>query len=144
MAIRLSTGARTNLAGTDGLKSLFDGGFIAIYSGGQPAAADNAETGNLLTTISATSGTGGIELGTAAAGALPKGSTVISGLIGTAGIAGWFRLYDSNKTTGSNGTANRIDGNIGVSGSDLVLSNTNLVVGATLTIDTFTLEVPTS
>ena len=144
MAIRLSTGARTNLAGTSGLKTLFDGGFIAIYSGGQPTAADNAETGNLLTTISTTSGTGGIGFGTAAAGALPKSAAVMSGLIGTAGVAGWFRLYDSNKTTGSNGTANRIDGNIGVSGSDLVLSNTSLTVGATLTIDTFTLTVPAS
>jgi len=144
MAIRLSTGARTKMAGTQGLKALFEGGFINVYSGGQPTSADGAETGNLLVTISKVSGTDGITLGTAASGQIPKSSDIMSGLVGTAGIAGWFRLYDSNKTTGSNGTANRIDGNIGVSGSDLVLSNTSMVVGATLTIDTFTLEVPAS
>lgn len=141
MALRLSTQARTNMAGTQGLKSLFNSGYINIYTGSQPTGADYAETGSLLVTIGI-GGTGGITFGTAAAGALPKSAEVWSGTVAAAGVGGWFRLYDSNHTTGTNGTAVRMDGNVGVSGSDLVLSNTSLALAATLTIDTFTLTVP--
>jgi hypothetical protein len=144
MAIRLSSGARTGIAGSSGIKELFDGGFIGIYTGGQPASADDAETGSLLTTISTTSGTAGISLGTAGTGVLPKAASVWSGLVGTAGVAGWFRMYDSEHLTGTSGTAVRMDGNCGVSGSDLVLSNTSQTVGATLTIDQATFTEPAS
>jgi len=143
-AVRLSTGARTGIASTAGVKDLFDGGFIGIFTGGQPASADDAETGSLLTTISTTSGTAGISLGTAGTGVLPKSADVWSGLVGTAGVAGWFRLYDSGHLTGTSGTAVRMDGNVGVSGSDMVLSNTNQTVGATLTIDQATFTEPAS
>jgi len=144
MAIRLSTGCRTGIVNSSGLKDLFEGGFIGIFTGGQPAAADDTETGSLLVTISAASGTAGIAFGTAAAGALPKSAAVWSGLVGTAGVAGWFRLYDSAHLTGTSGTAVRMDGNVGVSGSDLVLSNTSQTVGATLTIDQATFTEPAS
>ena len=147
MAIRLSTGCRTGMANSSGLREQFEGGFIGVYSGGQPANADAAETGVLLVTIATTSGTGaadGIGFGTAAAGQLPKSAPVWSGVVGVGGVAGYFRLWDINKTTGSNSTARRIDGNVGVSGSDMVLSNTTLAEGATLTIDQGTFEEPAS
>lgn len=144
MAIRLSTGMRNGMCGSSGLQELFQGGFIGIFSGGQPASADVAETGSLLTTISSSSGTAGLTFGTAGAGQLPKSAAVWSGLVGTAGIAGWFRMYDAGHMTGTSGTAVRMDGNVGVSGSDMVLSNTNLAVGATLTIDQATITEPAS
>jgi hypothetical protein len=142
MAVRLTTALQNRIAGAFG--TAFQGGFIGIFSGGQPTDANQAEAGSLLAMISSSSGTSGIGFGTAGAGALPKDSGVWSGLIGTAGIAGWFRMYTSDKPTGSNGTAVRMDGNVGVSGSDMVLSNTNLVAGATLTIDTATFTEPAS
>jgi hypothetical protein len=142
MALRLSTGARNGLAGSKGFEELFNGGFIGLFSGSQPASADNAEGGGLLATISSSSGTGGIILGTAGGGIITKDASVMSGTCGTGGVAGWFRLYDSNKTTGSSGTAVRMDGNFGVSGSDMVAANTTLVAGATTTIDEFSLTVP--
>ena len=144
MAVRLSTGARTGLASTAGVKDLFDGGFIGLFTGGQPASADDAETGSLLVTISTTSGTAGISFGTAGTGVLPKAASVWSGLVGTAGVAGWFRMYDIGHLAGTSGTAVRMDGNVGVSGSDMVLSNTNQTVGATLTIDQATFTEPAS
>lgn len=152
-ALRLATGVRTGLAGTSGLKELFDGGTIDIYTGSQPASSDYAETGSKLVTVSLNSttaglsgmsGTAGITFGTMGSGQLPKSSDVWSGLIGVAGVAGWFRLYGTASTSGTSSTARRLDGNVGVSGSDLVLANTSLVAGATLTIDTFTLTVPAS
>lgn len=149
MALKLSTGAQTALAGTRGLKDIFEGGFIDIYSGGQPAGADYAETGSKLVRITIGSGavsTAGLTFGTAGVGSLPKSSGVWSGLISLSGVAGWFRLYaGTSGTLGTSGSSNverRIDGNCGVSGSDLVLSNTSLTANATLTIDTFTLNVP--
>jgi hypothetical protein len=135
----------TAMCGSSGLKELFEGGKVGIFSGGQPTDANQAETGNLLVVISnasGTAGTAGVTWGTAGAGQLPKSADVMSGLIGTAGVAGWLRMYDKNMTMGSNGTAIRMDGNCGVSGSDLVLSNTSLVVGATLTIDQATFTEP--
>ena len=139
MALRLSTGARNGLLGTSGWKELFNGGKIRIYSGAQPASADYAETGSLLATITSSSGTNGITFGTAAAGVIPKDSGVWSGLVSAAGNAGWFRLYGTAGTTGSSATEVRVDGNVGVSGSDLVLANPALVLNATLTLDQFNL-----
>ena len=148
MALKLSTGVRDALANATGLKSIFNGGFLDIYTGGQPASPDYAETGSRLVRISGTSGTGGVTFGTAGAGALPKSNDIWSGVISVAGVAGYFRLYGTAGTTGcssgTSGTAQRIDGNVGVSGSDLVLANTSLTLGATITIDGFTLGVPVS
>ena len=147
MALRLSSGARLGLANTEGLKSIFNGGLIDIYTGGQPASADYAETGTKLvriSLISGTSSTSGLTFGTAAANALPKSGAVWSGLIAVAGVAGYFRLYATAGTSGTSGTDRRIDGNVGLSGSDLVVANSSLALGATLTIDTFTLTVPAS
>jgi hypothetical protein len=143
-ALRLSTGLRTGLASTSGLKDMLEGGFLDVYSGGQPSGADLAETGVKLARISKASGTDGLLFGTAGAGILPKGGEVWSGLILVAGVAGYFRLYGTAGTSGSSASEKRMDGNVGVSGSDLVLANTSLVKDATLTIDTFSLEVPSA
>ena len=147
MALRQSTASRTALCGTLGLQDIFNGGYIDIYSGGQPASADYAETGSKLVRITIASGgvaTCGLLWGTAAAGLLPKSGTAFSGEISAAGVAGYFRLYGTGGTSGSSASENRMDGNVGVSGSDLVLANTSLTLGATLTIGTFTLGVPAS
>lgn len=148
MAIRLSTGMRNGMVGTKGIAEMFNGGFMKIYTGGQPASADYAETGTLLATIGTTSGTGtndGLVFGTAGAGAIPKSASVWSGVVVTAGVAGWFRLYGTAGTTGTSASSEvRMDGNIGVSGSDLVLANTSLTLSATLTIDTATFTQPAS
>jgi hypothetical protein len=145
MALRLSTGVRTGLASTQGLKEILDGGILEIYTGGQPTSADYAETGTKLVRITVGSGdvtTAGLTFGTAAAGVLPKSADVWSGLILAAGVGGWFRLYGTAGTTGSSASEKRIDGNVGVSGSDLVLSNSSLTKDATVTIDSFSLTVP--
>jgi hypothetical protein len=146
-AVRLSTGMRNGMVGTKGIAEMFNGGFMKIYTGGQPASADYAETGTLLATIGTTSGTGandGLVFGTAGGGAIPKSVSVWSGVIGAAGVAGWFRLYGTAGTTGTSASEVRMDGNVGVSGSDLVLANTSLTLNATLTIDTATFTQPAS
>lgn len=57
MTLRLSTGLRNAMAGGIGLGSIFNRGYIKIFSGSQPANADAAETGTLLGTVASSSGT---------------------------------------------------------------------------------------
>lgn len=144
MALKFSTGARTALCGTQGMKGIFNGGVLDIYSGGQPSSPDYTETGTKLLRVTVSSGTAGITFGTAAVGTLPKSADVWSGVIEVAGVAGYFRLYGTGGTSGSSASEVRMDGNAGVSGADLVLSNSTLTLGATLTIDEFSLTVPIS
>lgn len=254
MAIRQSTGLRNFLAAYGGYKQAFTGGKLLIYSGSQPAAADDAPTGTLLVTITLASATwtaetrgfatteltgggsgsvgtlvangleimgsltsfngslattaadivakinafqqyqkglyaevpsgaiikvwaplgsgtswntkditagtlttitvtdtdfasgvaavGGLTFSYSASGALTKSGTW-SGVGTTAGTAGWFRLQSCLADAGtSSTTAIRLDGNVATSGANLNLASTSITVGATTTVDTFTITVP--
>lgn len=147
MAIRLSTGARNALVGTDGqgFGELFNNGVLDIFTGAQPVSADYVETGTKLVRISSTSGTAaedGLKFGTAGAGAMGIGTPVWSGINIAAGVAGWFRFYGSGGTAGSSNTAIRFDGAVGISGSDLDLTHTSLALDAVTTIKTVNVVQP--
>jgi hypothetical protein len=159
MAVRLSTGIRTAMlsaggigtGGTGGLKTLLDGGVIDIFTGSQPASADYVETGTKLVRISSTSGTrlfagsdphDGLRFGTAVAGVLGRTVPAWTGSVIVAGVAGWFRFYGTTGTSGTSATTWRFDGGVGVSGADLNLSHTDLVVDSVLTLSTFNITQP--
>ena len=142
MAFRISTGLVNAMVQTNSFGTLTSAGFLDLYSGSQPTTADDAETGTKLCSITTTSGTGGLVFGTAASGILPKSASVWSGVVLASGVAGWFRFYGAGKTTGTNGTAYRFDGAVGLTGSDLVLTHTSLVKDTTLTIEQFTITQP--
>jgi hypothetical protein len=147
MAIRLSTGARSALVGTDGqgFGELFNNGVIDIFTGAQPVSADYVETGTKLVRISSTSGTAaedGVKFGTTGAGVLTIGTPAWTGVNIVDGVAGWFRFYGSGGTAGSSNTAIRFDGAVGVSGSDLDLTHTSLKAGATITINAANVTQP--
>jgi hypothetical protein len=144
MALKLSTGLRTKILGTNSLKALLDGGCLKIYTGAQPATPETTESGSLLVTISATtSGTGALTWGTSASGSIPKNASQWSGTCGTAGVAGWFRCYDQYVMTGADaaGTGVRFDGDIGTVTGDLKLSSTTLAVNVPVIIDTATFAI---
>lgn len=61
MAVRLSTYARNFLLNFGPLKQLISGGEVRIFTGAQPASADDAETGTLLVTLTASSGARTVE-----------------------------------------------------------------------------------
>lgn len=137
------------------LKDIFKDSVLKIYSGSQPASADAAVTGTLLCTITVSSGTftpgavaAGLEFDVASSGAISKLSTQTwSGVNVATGTAGYFRLYANAPDTGvldSGYIYPRIDGAIATAGSELNLSSTSLVASATLTIDTFTLTLPSA
>ena len=147
MAIRLSTGARNALVGTDGkgFGELFNNGVMDIFTGAQPSSADAVETGTKLARISSTSGTAaedGLKFGTTGSGVLTIGTPAWTGLVLVDGVAGWFRFYGSGGVAGTSNTAIRFDGAVGISGSDLDLTHTNLTKDATLTIKSATIVQP--
>ena len=152
MAIRLSSGLQAEIKKSGG-KSFADAlanGVIDIYTGAQPLDADNAETGTKLVRITLGSGaftpgiaTNGINFDTVVSGILLKAvAEVWSGLGLADGVAGWYRFYDNDVTTGSSTTAIRYDGAIASSGSQLNMSNQNVTNGGTVTIDSAEIELP--
>lgn len=151
MAIRFSTGLRNKLLDTGSFKSIFQDGIIYIYSGSQPASADNAVSGTLLAKVTQNAGaftfgvaTNGLEFeATAADGQLEKAPAEVWQWLGeAAGTAGWFRLMgNALDDLGASTTLPRMDGTIGTFGADLNLSNVSIAISQTGTIDTFTINI---
>lgn len=133
MTVKLSTGLVTYVMGTGSFKAAFNLGFLDIYSGTQPASADNAPNGTKLATITVDGdGVTGITFGTAVAGYLPKNPSETWSGDGLAnGNAGWFRLREaSDAGTASSTTAKRVDGSIGNTGADMNVGSVVVTSGA--------------
>lgn len=144
MATRLSTGLVNKLMDTGSFKATFTAGFIDIYSGTQPASADDAPTGTKLLTVYSDGTSAGLHFAAAAVnGAIAKlSSETWSGTIQNGGTAGWFRLREaSDSGTSVSTTACRLDGAISTSGAQMNLGSLTLTQGApfVLTAANFTL-----
>lgn len=152
MALRLSTGLRDALLGTESFKDIMAAGVIRVFSGVQPSSADDAEASTVLLEITVSSGTftagsatNGLNFGTPTSGIIAKSSSEVwSGAASTSGTAGWFRFYANDMTTGASTTAARFDGSVSTSGAQLNMSATAITAGATTTIDSFTVTMPAS
>ena len=150
MPLRLSTGLRDGLLGSDDFKGLLTDCVIEIYSGSQPASADAAETGTKLCRITVGSGaftggqaTNGLEFGTPSAGVINKASAETWSGVGLAdGTAGWFRCYANAYTTGASTSAVRFDGTVGTSGQQLNLSSVAIKTGVPVYITDFPVTLP--
>lgn len=144
MAAKISTGLRDAILGSSSLKSALDLGFLDIYSGTPPATADAAISGTLLCRISNASGVDGVTLGTAAAGSIPKNpSEVWSGVVLATGTATYFRYVSPTDDGTLSTTALRIQGVCATAGADLNMSSVNLTAGATQTVDSGVIVLPT-
>ena len=151
MTLRLSTGLRQGLLGTDDLKALLDGGLVTIHTGSQPGSADDAATGTRLCVIYSLEPTTGLNFDAPVAGVLSKAAAESwQGTAEDTGTAGWFRFmqFDTDiATTLTNGLAAssaniRFDGAIAVSGAEMNLSNLAFVSGAVETISQFSITQP--
>lgn len=109
--------------------ALLNGGSLLFYSGTQPATPDVAITTQTLIASCALNATAfqNALYGTAVANAITPGS------VGASGTITWFRAVTS-------GSAAVIDGSVGLSGSDINLSQV-AVVGGLNTIDVTTWNV---
>ena len=130
---------------------------MKIYTGSQPASADDAESGSELVQITISSGTftadsdtNGINFGQILAATLGMGygvadgttEEVWSGSASATGTAGWFRIYDNAAAGGADDRC--IDGAIATSGSQMNMANTTITSGGTTTIDSVSIPMAES
>ena len=134
MAVRLSTAARN--ASTDAVVDLIDAGAAAgtikIYSGSQPASANDAATGTLLATVALADPAFGAASSGAASGTDPAAATASA-----TGTAGWFRVADSNGATVFDGSVTATGG-----GGDMQLSSVSLTSGGSVDLSSLSYTTP--
>lgn len=137
------------------ITAALNGGVASVTATGNFASATNGATGG----TAGADGTGaacvnGLTMTyPASAGAITKAGTW-SGTSSAAGTAGWFRLlctpnYDTGLTNLSTTTDDaklilRVDGTIGTSGADMIVSSTAIANAVLQTASTFTLTIPSA
>lgn len=140
MATRLSTASRN--AAADAVVDRADagatGGLLRIYSGAQPATADDAASGTLLVEIVLPDPAFG-----AAASGVASLSSAATGTAVATGTAGWCRVVDSTGAVTAFDGAVRASGDADA-GEELVLDNTSIASGQDVTVNTLTYTQPAS
>lgn len=125
------------LAGIDGVVDAIDAGAgagtIKIYSGTQPATADDAETGTLIATLTFSDPAFGAAAdttpgGTATADPITEDSSADQTL-----TAGYFSLLDSNGLTVAMGS-------VGTSGADMNFNSLAITSGSAVSCSAFTIS----
>jgi hypothetical protein len=105
------------------------GGYLRIYSGVQPATPEAEESGEILAELRFGS------FGPAAGGEIVHGALTAESAALSDGEAGWFRAYSSDWTP-------RMDGSVGTSVADLVLSSTSITIGSIVSVSSFRYRIP--
>ena len=141
---KFSTGLRNKMLDANPFRTVMALGNVKIYAGAEPATADAAVTGTLLTTITVASGATGLSFAAAAVnGVIAKAVETWSGTNAASGTASFYRHVAVADDGLLSTTQARIQGNIAVAGADLNISNVNLVAAATQTIDSYNVALPT-
>ena len=98
---------------------------LRIYDGARPA------TGGAATTLLAELVCNATFAAAASGGVLTLNAIAQDSAANATGTATWFRIVQSN------GTTHLLDGNVGVSGSDLNLTTVSVVAGGPLSVTSF-------
>jgi hypothetical protein len=124
----------TVIAAVAAAAALLNGGFVAVYSGAQPAL-DGSLTGTQL--AEATFGSPAFGTPTAAAGTVTATANAItSGTIANTGTAGYVALLKSDNTTVV------MTGSVGTAAADLIVNTTAFVAAATFAVSSATITEP--
>lgn len=124
----MQTSIQTKAAALNGQLSLLDSGStIKIYAGSQPATTATAITTQTLLSTHAMDASpfATTETATATANAIADATAAASG------EASFYRAEDST------GVCHR-QGSVGTTGTEMVIDNTSVVVGGTVSIDSYT------
>lgn len=105
---------------------------IKIWTGSAPANCGTADSGTKLVEFDLASDWAG----NASAGAKALLNTPITATAAATGTAGYFRLYDSTAATC------HMQGTVGTSGTDMIIDNTSINSGQTVTISSLSLQEP--
>ncbi len=138
------------------LRDIMKDGKIQFYSGTQASSPDNSPNGTLLAEFTRNGGAwaagafdNGLEFGAAVnavLGILAGETWQATGLAaaGSSGTAASSFRFVGNEADGGGSSTDlpRIDGSIGTSGTDFVVSSSVIVAGNTYTIDQFNLTLP--
>lgn len=122
-------------AEADALTPLFASGYLRIYSGTQPATADTALSGNTLLAELRFNATA---FGAASSGLLTANAITSDTSADNSGTATFFRALKSD------GTTVLMDGNVGTSGTNMVVATTTITAGQTVSCSSFTIDVRNS
>lgn len=148
MTIRMSSGLRTAVVTNYGVGIMMQYGHILIFSGAQPASADDAPPGTLVARVTQNglpapvpgSDAGGLQLKAGArTGELANlGEWVLKGV--APGTPGWWRFVALDIDPGQQSTtACRIDGAVGES---LLSIPPSITAATTLVVEGFSLRFP--
>ena len=129
MTIRFNTAMRNTMV--TALTNAITGYTLSIYTGSQPATADDAATGTKLVDIMISS----FNTPTNGSATLYT-STPNTGTAVATGTAGWGRIVGVG--------GGRIDGTVGTSGTDFTINSTSITNGATVTLTAMTVTQPAS
>lgn len=154
MAFLLSTGFKNYMMATDDFAAGFNGNLIKIYGSATSQDAANAlipATANaalgsalLLCTISVDGAGTGLNMGTTpSSGVLAKSVTETwVGNILASGYASFYRGAPSADDGTSSTTAKRVQGTVGILGTDLVIASAYLTLGQEQRIDSYVVGMP--
>ena len=129
MTIRFNTAMRDAMV--TALTNAIGSYKLSIYTGSQPATANDAATGTKLVDITIN----GFNAPTTGSATLDT-STPNTGTAVATGTAGWGRIVG--------GAGERIDGTVGTSGTDFTINSTSITNGATVTLTAMTVTQPAS
>lgn len=135
MAYRLATDTRNKAtdAVVDDIDAGAGAGTIAIRTGAQPTAVNDADTGTLLGTLTFSDPAfGSASSGVATASAITSDTNADA-----SGTAAHFRIKDSDANIHSDGTC-------GLGSGDLSFDNNVIVAGGTIAISSMTVTTPIS
>lgn len=138
MAVKLSTGLKETILVTSPARTALTGIVIRVYSGVVPESADSALSGNtlLLEVSVGGAGTGVTWESVTQDGALLKAaSEVWTGTTVADGVATFFRAVMPSDTGAASSSAIRVQGTVGLIGTDMTLPNVSLVTGTVQNIN---------
>ena len=145
MAMMISTGLATHLAGTGSMKSAMDLGFIKIYGGAPPATADAALGGGvtLLCTISLNDTGTGLTLEHNGTKVTKPSADTWSGTNVATGTSTFFRHVLASDDGTASTTQKRIQGTIGLTNAlDMVRMDVDVVSGVLNTLENYRCILP--
>lgn len=150
MALQLSTGLRSQLLDTNPFRTIFNLGFLSIYSnsGALPVSADAALVGGthvLLCRISNNNTTTGLTFASAAInGVITKTlAETWSKAAVASGTAAFYRLEAVGDTGVLSTTQPRVQGLCGLAGAELNLATLALVSTTVYFVDNYSFTLPT-
>jgi hypothetical protein len=140
MAVTLSTALRTFMLDSAFTPAFNTTGQLNLYAGTRPTTADTTASGStLLATITLPAAPW---VSPSVAGVSTKNGTWTTSSALANGTASWARMQLSTDSGNTGTTDRRMDMNVGTTGSDLNMTTTQITTGSPVTVNTFTVTLP--